>query len=74
VAYDVVLALGLLLTTASQLRVPGLPIGPGEVCLAIWILLMVFRETGRFGPPWPELYRGISSSGRCSPWLRALAR
>jgi hypothetical protein len=41
----------LLLTTASQLRVPGLPVGPGEICLSIWILLMLFRETGRFGPP-----------------------
>jgi len=51
VASDVILALGLLLTTASQLRVPGLPVGPGEICLAIWILLMLFRETGRFGPP-----------------------
>jgi hypothetical protein len=32
-----VLALGLLFTTASQLRLPGLPVGPGELCLAVWI-------------------------------------
>ncbi|MEO8317452.1 MAG: O-antigen ligase family protein [Bradyrhizobium sp.] len=34
---DVLLALGLVLSTASQLRPAGLPIGPGEVCLVIWI-------------------------------------
>jgi O-antigen ligase len=38
---DSLLALGLLLSTASQLRPAGLPIGPGEVCLLIWVVLML---------------------------------
>jgi hypothetical protein len=48
---DTLLALGLLLSTASQLRVPGSPIGPGELCLAIWILLALAYEARRLGPP-----------------------
>lgn len=38
---DAVLALGLLLSTASQFRIPAIPLGlgPGEVLLAIWILV-----------------------------------
>jgi O-antigen ligase len=35
---DGILALGLLFTTSSQFRVPGMPIGPGEICLAVWIV------------------------------------
>jgi len=38
---DTLLALGLLLSTASQLRPAGLPIGPGETCLLIWVGLML---------------------------------
>ncbi|NGX94966.1 MAG: O-antigen ligase domain-containing protein [Candidatus Afipia apatlaquensis] len=38
---DALLALGLLLSTASQLRPNGVPIGPGEICLVIWITLML---------------------------------
>jgi len=34
---DGILAIGLLFTTSSQFRVPGMPIGPGEMCLAVWI-------------------------------------
>jgi hypothetical protein len=34
---DAILAFGLLFTTSSQFRVPGMPIGPGEMCLAVWI-------------------------------------
>src|SRR5215217_5750530 len=30
------LAFSLVLTTASQLRVPGIPLGFGEVCLGMW--------------------------------------
>jgi O-antigen ligase len=48
---DAVLAFGLLLTTASQLRLGNLPIGPGELCLVIWLVLMLLREQGRLGPP-----------------------
>ncbi len=48
---DVLLALGMLLATASQLRLGNLPIGPGELCLIIWLGLMLVRELGRLGPP-----------------------
>jgi O-antigen ligase len=48
---DALLALGLLLSTASQLRISGSPIGPGEICLVIWLFLMLGREVGRLGPP-----------------------
>jgi hypothetical protein len=48
---DVLLALGMLLSTASQLRLPGAAIGPGEICLVVWLVLMLFREAGRLGPP-----------------------
>jgi hypothetical protein len=48
---DTLFALGLLLSTASQLRIPGSPIGPGELCLAIWILLALGYEARRLGPP-----------------------
>lgn len=40
-ALDTLFALGLLLTNATQLRLPGLPVGPGEVCLAMWVVLLV---------------------------------
>jgi O-antigen ligase len=50
VALDVLLTLGLLLSAASQLRPDGAPVGPGEICLALWVLLMCFREAGRLGP------------------------
>lgn len=50
---DALLAIGLLLSTAGQLRFPGLPLalGPGEVCLALWVLLSLGYEAGRLGPP-----------------------
>ena len=43
---DMLLSLGLLLATASQLRLGDLPIGPGEACLVLWLLLV----PGRLGP------------------------
>ena len=48
---DVLLSVGLLLSTASQLRPEGAPIGPGEICLASWVFLMLSREARRLGPP-----------------------
>lgn len=48
---DFLLASGLLLSTASQLRPAGLPIGPGELVLVTWVCLMVGREAARLGPP-----------------------
>jgi O-Antigen ligase len=48
---DVFLALGLLLSTASQLRLEALPIGPGEVCMVIWIVLMLGQRAIWTGTP-----------------------
>jgi len=48
---DVLLSVGLLLSTASQLRPEGAPIGPGEICLASWVFLMLSGEARRLGPP-----------------------
>ncbi|MDX8443793.1 O-antigen ligase family protein [Mesorhizobium australafricanum] len=48
---DVLFALGLLLTPASQLRLAGFPVGPGEICLLIWIVLILGREAARLGQP-----------------------
>jgi hypothetical protein len=52
VLLDMLLTLGLLLSsTASQLRSGDSPVGPGEICLAGWVLLTFFREVCRLGPP-----------------------
>jgi O-antigen ligase len=48
---DVLFALGLLLSPASQLRLAGSPVGPGEICLLIWVVLSLGREAARLGPP-----------------------
>ena len=37
------LALGLVFTTASQLRVPGVPLGLGELCLGLWLGLALLH-------------------------------
>jgi O-antigen ligase len=50
-ASDILLALGLLLSTASQLRPSGAPVGPGELCLIAWVVLMLGKELYRRGPP-----------------------
>jgi hypothetical protein len=44
---DFLFAFGLLLTPASQLRLAGLPVGPGELCLMIWVVLVLGREAAR---------------------------
>jgi hypothetical protein len=52
VGRDTLFALGLLLSMASQLRLAGSSIlGPGESCLALWVLLSVGREFFRSGSP-----------------------
>jgi hypothetical protein len=51
VGSNTVLALGLLLSPLSQLRPSGFSIGPGEVCLMIWLITMLGREVARLGPP-----------------------
>ena len=49
---DVLLAAALILTTASQFRVGGLPFGPGELCLVVWLGL---RGPQLFRQPSPPL-------------------
>lgn len=44
---DALLALGMLMTTAAQLRLGGLPLGPGEACLVLWLVIMLMREAAR---------------------------
>ncbi len=48
---DLLLASGLLLSTASQLRPAGFPLGPGELLLLTWVFLALSREVARLGPP-----------------------
>jgi hypothetical protein len=48
---DALLALGMLMTTASQLRLGSSPLGPGEACLVLWLVIMLVREAARLGPP-----------------------
>ena len=48
---DILLALGLLLSPASQLRPAGSPVGPGEICFAAWLGLSVIRNFGRTDLP-----------------------
>lgn len=47
---DVLLTLGLLLSTSSQLRPEDSPVGPGEICLVLWVAAVLFRQVGRSGP------------------------
>ncbi len=44
---DAVLAVGLVLSAASQLRIGSLPAGPGELCLLFWIAAHVSRDVFR---------------------------
>jgi hypothetical protein len=47
---DSLLAFGLLLSTATQLRFGETPFGPGELCLVIWLVLFLCRQAGRPAP------------------------
>jgi hypothetical protein len=47
---DGLLALGLLLSAATQFRIAGLPVGPGEVLIALWCVLELSGEMVRGGP------------------------
>jgi O-antigen ligase len=40
---NALLALGIVLTTASQLRLPAVPLGFGEACLVLWLALASLR-------------------------------
>lgn len=46
---NALLAFGIVLTSASQLRLPAVPLGIGEVCLVLWLALASLRllVTGR---------------------------
>ena len=46
---DTLLVFGLLLSTASQLRPATSALGPGEICLAIWLVLTLCRTAGQLG-------------------------
>jgi hypothetical protein len=41
---DSLLAFGLLLSTATQLRIGDTPFGPGEMCLAVWLGLYLYPK------------------------------
>src|SRR5437870_12430342 len=47
---DSLLALGLVLTTATQLRFGDTPFGPGEMCLVVWLGLVLCIQAGRPSP------------------------
>ena len=36
------LAIGIVLSSATQMRVPGIPLGPGEFIIVLWIVICVF--------------------------------
>lgn len=48
---NTVLALGLLLTTATKMRIPGAPVGPGEVLLVVWIVITLMQAVSRHSLP-----------------------
>jgi hypothetical protein len=47
---DSLLALGLVLATATQLRFGDTPFGPGEMCLFLWLGLRLCIQAGRPAP------------------------
>jgi O-antigen ligase len=47
---DLLLALGVLLSTSTQLRFGATPFGPGEMCLAVWLGLVLCLQAGRPAP------------------------
>ncbi len=56
---DGILALGLLFTTASQLRLQGMPVGPGELVLLVWIAGMVFKTLVSGEPSFTRAVSGL---------------
>lgn len=77
---NALLALGIVLTTASQLRLPAVPLGAGEVCLVLWLALASLRlaASGRICNPRAMLQIGsfwacfafTLSVGTCLAFLR----
>ncbi len=48
---DGLMVVGVLLTTATQFRLPGSPFGPGEFFLIVWMGIRLCVELARLGPP-----------------------
>ena len=44
---NTILALGLLMTTATKMRIPGAPVGPGEILLVVWIGITLLQSLFR---------------------------
>jgi hypothetical protein len=49
---DALLALGILLAPATQLRLGDTPLGPGELCLAVWLSVSICRQVTQPGLFW----------------------
>jgi O-Antigen ligase len=47
---DILFAFGLVLSISSQLRFGGTSIGPGDICLLVWLVLMLGRTALQRGP------------------------
>lgn len=54
--HDALLAFGLIFATFTQLRATGSPVGLGEVCLVMWLLVAAERCAGRLGVPLPAAF------------------
>jgi O-Antigen ligase len=50
---DILLVNGILFSSATQLRIPGWPLGPGEAMLALWLALTLSRNMARLNTPFP---------------------
>jgi hypothetical protein len=58
---DSLLAFGLLLSTATQLRIGDTPFGPGEMSLAVWLGLYLYPQaSGRASGPTPASNAALS--------------
>lgn len=51
VVFEGLLVAGLLLTSAIKLRLPALPLGPGELVLIVWLVVAASRSWGRRSEP-----------------------
>lgn len=56
---DHALALGLTLYAGTQLRVSGLPLGPGEMLMIIWLVLSITQRLFRLRVRWTKTLRAI---------------
>jgi len=56
---DTLLALGLLLSTATQFRLADTPFGLGELCLVVWLGLTLCLQAGRPAPRSNAAFRHV---------------